>query len=357
MDIDLLAIISTGVYFLRAWALPLLVSMLLILVITKNSNWKPTRKRKWFWVALLASIIFATYPWFFMTIFSNMSTYIIATIFVFARLWALLLLTVFLIILALTRVTRWAPSQMRKWLWAALVASILATYPWFSVVEEINGRVVDETGQPIEGVLVTAIWLAHLRMINSDLLASSDLRATELVNAMESVTDADGRYQFPGFFYVSPLLWRIKKDEPDMGFYKKGLGTDYSLTDFPRDKGLFKTDLLQKSKFNNITVVMVEMDAKTQQTSDESQALKEFVTYTLFDFDCMWANIPDAITYLYEDTNAFQANAPKTKIHIFEDQVKLYGSGSQYSRSMSECGVDIGFFKGLSEWNIKILPK
>ncbi|MCF6225548.1 MAG: carboxypeptidase-like regulatory domain-containing protein [Xanthomonadales bacterium] len=286
--------------------------------------------------------------------------YIVGNIISFVLNWALILLATYFILFALARITRWALIPKRKWLWAVLVASIWITYPWFNIVEEISGRVVDETGQPIEGVLVTAIWLAHLRRLKSGFLEGKDLRASKLANAMESVTDTDGRYHFPGFFYVSPLLWRMKKDEPDMGFYKKGLGTDYSLTNFPKDKALFKTDLLRKSKFNNIDVVMVKVDAKTQQTSDENQALEKFVWHTLYDFNCSWTNIPGALVYYYQFAvqDIYEvANIPKAKVKIFEDQVSLFGSGSPYSRSMKECGVDIGFFKGLSEWNIKILPE
>ncbi|MCF6225550.1 MAG: carboxypeptidase-like regulatory domain-containing protein [Xanthomonadales bacterium] len=273
MDIDPPGIFTVVVYFLLVWVLPLLVGRLLVFLITRNSGWRPTKKR--------------------------------------------------------------------KWLWAALLAVIWATYPWFVVVEDINGRVVDVNGQPLEGVLVTAKW-SELYRIPRIGLHDYDYLVTDLINAMESVTDADGRYHFPGFFYVSPILRRMSRGSPDVGFYKEGLRADYNVTVYPKNSVSFEIDLLRDSVLNDISVVMVEMDTDYQRRGS-SGVLWGFIKYVLRDDSCLWANIPNAFVYEYKSS--------KNGVRIAGDLVKL--SIIDEPKSMKQCGVDLSYFEGLNEWNIR----
>ncbi len=63
--------------------------------------------------------------------------------------------------------------------------------PWRYVAEPIEGRVIDkETRQPIEGVVVVAQWI---------LLEPFQGHHREHWVVIETVTDAEGRYQIPGW--------------------------------------------------------------------------------------------------------------------------------------------------------------
>ncbi|MCF6262761.1 MAG: carboxypeptidase-like regulatory domain-containing protein [Xanthomonadales bacterium] len=241
---------------------------------------------------------------------------------------------------------------MRKWLWVALLASIWVAYPWFVIVEDIDGRVVDEAGQPIEGVLVTAKWRENYRMS----LAATD-RIT-FINAMESVTDADGRYHFPGFFYVYPLLRRMQKGEPMVDFYKEGLRTNsFKLSwlrrTHPKKKGSFKPAIIRGSQWNDISVELVEIDTDYHQR-DAKATLWWFVTEALRYDNCLWANIPNAIAATFDHRNPNKYPAA----YIDGDEVyflsKIKFVIIQNPKSMQQCGVDLSYFEVFKEWNIKI---
>ena len=65
-------------------------------------------------------------------------------------------------------------------------------YPRTYSSEELEGRIVDEdTGEPLEGVNVVAYW---------ELFDGIEGHTSEgVIKAMETVTDMDGRFQFPAW--------------------------------------------------------------------------------------------------------------------------------------------------------------
>jgi sugar lactone lactonase YvrE len=86
-----------------------------------------------------------------------------------------------------------------------------AAGPW-------RAQVVDaETGEPLEGVAVIAVW--HRRLVGHGLVP---LWPTGLVAADETVTDADGRFTLPPRFFAPALVTHVP--EPDLGLFKAGHG-------------------------------------------------------------------------------------------------------------------------------------
>ncbi|MCF6262763.1 MAG: carboxypeptidase-like regulatory domain-containing protein [Xanthomonadales bacterium] len=260
-------------------------------------------------------------------------------------LWVLALpiLVAQLLIFMLTKHFGWKLKKKHKWLWIILLASILITYPWFSIVEDIEGRVVDVTGQPIEGILITALWEYEPIIRVTSIFSGSSYAA----QAREAVTDKDGRYHIYGFTYLPSFNQKLMSGQPKVRFYQENLRVDYNLSKYKYWKGKFslRGSIVRKSLLNGLDVVMV----KTDNGSGNSGTLWGFVKSVLSEDNdnCMWANIPVAITREYKTV--------KRGIQISEDTVK-FGRHS-LPRNMEKCGVDIGFFKGLSEWNIKILPE
>ncbi|MCF6262765.1 MAG: carboxypeptidase-like regulatory domain-containing protein [Xanthomonadales bacterium] len=237
----------------------------------------------------------------------------------------------------------WKLEKNQKWLWVALLAIIFITYPWFSTIKDIDGRVVDATGQPIEGVLVTALWEYYPLIPSLPLFASVDGRS--VAGAREAVTDKEGRFRVSGFTYFPPFNQKLWPFEPDVRFYHEGLRVDYRLSKFLGSELDFDWGIFRGSSWNSLDVVMVEADSDFYRRQ-ASAGLWGFVKSVLSEDNdnCMWANIPVAITREYKTV--------KRGIQISEDTVKF---GRRLPRNMEKCGVDISFFEGLDEWNIKIV--
>ena len=86
-----------------------------------------------------------------------------------------------------------------------------AAGPW-------HAQVVDaETGQPLEGVAVIAVW--NRRLIGHGLVP---VWPTGWVGADETVTDAEGRFALPRRYFAPALVTHVP--EPELGLFKAGYG-------------------------------------------------------------------------------------------------------------------------------------
>lgn len=86
-----------------------------------------------------------------------------------------------------------------------------AAGPW-------DAQVVDaETGQPLEGVAVIAVW--NRRLIGRGLVP---VWPTGWVGADETVTDAQGRLALPRRLFAPALVTHVP--EPELGLFKAGYG-------------------------------------------------------------------------------------------------------------------------------------
>jgi hypothetical protein len=88
--------------------------------------------------------------------------------------------------------------------------------PYYTA-DSIEAWVVDaETGQPIEGAVVTANW---------QLLAGSfDTGGRKLrqLEVKETVTDSNGRFYFPGFTRLNISLDQLGEEDPQILIFKPG---------------------------------------------------------------------------------------------------------------------------------------
>jgi hypothetical protein len=83
--------------------------------------------------------------------------------------------------------------------------------------DPIEARVVDaDTGQPIEGAIVTANW----QLIGPSLDTGG--RKVGQLEVMETVTDKDGRLFFPGFTKINPSGAELREEDPQILIFKPG---------------------------------------------------------------------------------------------------------------------------------------
>ena len=108
---------------------------------------------------------------------------------------------------------------------AKLVASLLgivAFIAWYGggspvyIAEPIDARVVDaETGQPIDGAVVTANWQLVAGGLDGQ-------RAKGQLEIRETVTDRDGRFHFDGFVKLNLRTFELRNEDPKILVFKGG---------------------------------------------------------------------------------------------------------------------------------------
>ena len=104
--------------------------------------------------------------------------------------------------------------------WATALASVLAVSacgsPYYTA-DPIEAWVVDaDTGQPIEGAVVTANW----QLVGFTLDTGGSKNGQLAV--METMTDRNGRFFFPGFTKVNLSLRELREEDPQILIFKPG---------------------------------------------------------------------------------------------------------------------------------------
>jgi len=83
--------------------------------------------------------------------------------------------------------------------------------------DPIEAWVVDaDTGKPIEGAIVAANW----QLVASGLDTGG--RKLRQLEVMETVTDKDGRFRFPGFTRINFSLDQLREEDPQILIFKPG---------------------------------------------------------------------------------------------------------------------------------------
>ncbi len=268
---------------------------------------------------------------------------------------------IYWILTSIRKKTKWKPSTGRIVLYTFAILILYGTYPWFYVIDDIEGWIVDENGKPVEGVLVTSRW----NMAESIPFMSIDTFAhmqSGILEAKEIVTDKNGRYYFPGFKRVNPLLQVLSADSPDIRAFKKGLY--FSPTQKRRFKN-YREDRLdfgifRSSVWDGSTSVVVKME-DDHQRRNASGGISAFVDAVMQYSDCMWTNIPKAYATTHGLGNDFDFFDKKYRkkqesenkyfheielnnyhsrfLYVEEDEIVL--GIQKYSRkNLTDCGID-----------------
>jgi len=112
------------------------------------------------------------------------------------------------------------PKSVTAWKYVTAAVAVLALNacgsPYYTA-DPIEAWVVDaETDQPIEGAVVTANWQL--------VAASFDTGGRKLrqLKVMETVTDKNGRFTFPGFTKLNLSLDELRDEDPQILIFKSG---------------------------------------------------------------------------------------------------------------------------------------
>ena len=124
--------------------------------------------------------------------------------------------------------------------------------PYYTV-DPIEAWVVDaETGQPLEGAVVTANW----QLVSPGLDTGG--RKLHQLEVMETLTDKNGRFFFPGFTKLNPRLLELRDEDPQILIFKSRYGYFRTSNNYPADKG--SPGARRSSPVNRQTLRMAKAD-------------------------------------------------------------------------------------------------
>ena len=194
--------------------------------------------------------------------------------------------------------------------------------------EEIEAWVVDEeTGQPIEGVVVTANW----QLVSGGIEGG---HRSGQVMVMESVTDAKGRLYFPPWGPKStPIsfwnpLWggppHFEEDDPGMLFFKPG----YKFA-VRSNYGMNNTSSLRKSVLNGATIKIERFKGTPREYEAHLRGMNSFLMF-MFD-ECYWQKTPKMILAVDQQYQQFRQNGMDSGLNLIgqlEGRSPAYNCGS-----------------------------
>lgn len=179
----------------------------------------------------------------------------------------------------------------------------LAGHPLTYSAEAIKGWVVNaETKQPLEGVIVTANWE----------LSNAFGAPVGQMMAMESVTDASGRFYFPAWGpKFRPPNAIIKDQDPQLVLFKSG----YDFVRLQNPVGPLNKDSLRRSAWNGKTIELEPFEdylikwnerVNTSAYAQRLKFLKGSFSWAYSDDICELKKIPRMTVALYLQKQRFR---------------------------------------------------
>lgn len=163
--------------------------------------------------------------------------------------------------------------------------------------EAIEAWVIDEdTGQPLEGVIVVANW-ELMGGIHPDIVGSLML--------METTTDAAGRFFFPAWGpKLRPLGKYLHTGDPSLLFFKSGYrfqGQQNSL------RAKVDRSSLRRSEWHGKTIAMKKFEGNLEEYADHLGDLDDRLEFFAFRHDdCAWQHIPHMLVAMHLENKRFR---------------------------------------------------
>jgi hypothetical protein len=161
--------------------------------------------------------------------------------------------------------------------------------------EAIEAWVVDEdTGEPLEGVIVTANW--ELKGWHTDLPGQ--------MRVMETVTDATGRFSFPAWGpKPRPPEGYLSYKDPQLLLFKSGykyLGLANRLT--------VKINLspLRCSDWHGQTIKLKKFEGSLEEYAKHLDFLDDYLEFAFRHDDCSWKHIPRMLVAMHLEKMRFK---------------------------------------------------
>ena len=186
----------------------------------------------------------------------------------------------------------------KKWkrrlaIWAVVlgVFFLWSTYPWVYWADPIEATVVDaQTKQPIEGVIVVAMWI---------LKGGTHRDEVGFLEVLETVTDAEGRFYFGGWGPMRRPRWGLLvAQDPEIFLFKDGYRFERLLNEHQGQAT--KGAMGRRSTWNGKAIPMERFEGEIKEYAQSLSYLSSRIEpmahkWLIPHWSCEWQKIPRLI--------------------------------------------------------------
>lgn len=198
-------------------------------------------------------------------------------------------------------------SPKLRYLFFAAMLLPLQSCAFYYKAEPIEAWVVDaETKQPLEGVIVVAHW-----QLKGGLEGGNPVGQMMI---METVTDAKGRFYFPGWGpKLRSLRGDIKDQSPGILLFKSGhkyRGLQNKTTNKTIRGDL---DLPLKSDWDKKMIELQRFKGTTEEYANHIHSLDNDLEWARYGENCEWKQVPVMLVALHRMSESFSSQGVKLR--------------------------------------------
>lgn len=194
--------------------------------------------------------------------------------------------------------------------------------------EPMEAGVVDaDTKQPLEGVIVVAHWELERGTPGGSVPAGQ-------LMVMETVTDSQGKFSFPGFGPKPAVTSHLVHKDPELILFKSGYRYQILTNEYSGDIEL-RTRAVRRSEWNGKTIELKPFKGGAVEYANHLGSLNNNLYPLLGSDSCEWKKIPHMLLALTQQSRIFK----KAGIEALYD-VNVYLPVSE-----NKCGSPKVFFE------------
>jgi hypothetical protein len=218
-----------------------------------------------------------------------------------------------------------------RWLsMLALVLSLPACAGLMYSAEPMEAQVVDaKTQQSLENVIVVAHWQLERGTVGGSVPAGQ-------LMVMETLTDKEGRFSFPGFGPQLAVTSHLVHKDPELLFFKSGYRYRVLTNEYSGDIEL-RTRLKRRSEWSGKTIELKPFKGTIEEYARHLEFFETSLD-TLLEDECAWKHIPHMILAVSKQSAIFRAKGLYTLPSIESLDIR-------YKNFESKCGSVKEFFR------------
>lgn len=219
----------------------------------------------------------------------------------------------------------------------------LQSCAFYYSAEPIEAWVVDaNTKQPLEGVIVVAHWQLKGGLEGGNPVAQ--------MMVMETVTDKNGRFHFPGWGpKLRSLSGRLKTESPEILLFKSGYEYQSLRNELTNETLRGELEIPLKSDWNKKTIKMEKFKGTVEAYKNNFESFNRGLERIAADNpeECGWRKIPNTIRAMNHERMRLMAQGvnPNTLSSIDKELLM----NDDYFTKKGSCGSPKEFFKDIQK--------
>ena len=210
--------------------------------------------------------------------------------------------------------------------------------------DPITARVVDaETKAPIEGVIVVAHWQLKGGMEGGNNVGQ--------MNVLETVTNQNGQFYFPGWGpKLRSLSGELKTESPEILLFTNGYRYLRLLNVLDEKSLRGELDMPLKSYWDKKTIEMEKFKGSLEEYAEHVRDLNNNLEFSTDEPEkCHWKKIPRTILAMRQQRKYFEEQGVNPHTLSLIDQELIMNDEYYTNKGGSRCGSPKDFIRSLQQ--------